>query len=159
MARLIPRIAKVSEALGAQIDSPEFIRGSNSETIFDLRSGLITTSSTSHQARGKVLELLEVLSRDFYKPQKITSLFSELFQNEYFDVNTSSDRVHQIIRRSRRWLSAEKLPFQIHSHQGNFKLELNGGRILVPYERSSVDLTSQRLRMLHRVLPKHEISL
>lgn len=51
----------------------------------------------------KVGQVLGLIARDLYRPIQLGSLFAELFPEEHFDIFHSPDRVHQLIRRARRW--------------------------------------------------------
>lgn len=73
---------------------------------------------------GKLNHLLRILSRDLYRPVTLGALFGELFPTEYFDIFHSPDRIHQLIRRSRRHLDDLNADASITSNKGSFKLEL-----------------------------------
>ncbi|MGE0529265.1 MAG: hypothetical protein AB7P49_19580, partial [Bdellovibrionales bacterium] len=99
---------------------------------------------------GKVHQLLDILTRDFYRPVPLGTLFYELFPGESFDIFSSTNRVHQILRRTRRWLRENNLPVRIRNQNGNYQLTIHGPfAIQVPYERKSVcwfALLLQRLK-------------
>ncbi|MGE4131990.1 MAG: hypothetical protein AB7F86_10160 [Bdellovibrionales bacterium] len=88
---------------------------------------------------GKCLELLEVLSRDFYAPRSLGALFSELWPGEYFDVFSSPMRLHQIVYRTRGLLKELNAPYLIEESSGQYRLRMmEGGGVLVPLERRSL---------------------
>ena len=49
-------------------------------------------------------KLLLTLVSDFYAPFRVGQLFSALFENDFYDTETSPDRIFQIVRRLRAWL-------------------------------------------------------
>ncbi len=57
--------------------------------------------------------LVFTLSSDFYRPFRITPLFSLLFPEEHFNPVTSPVKVHTVIKRLRKWFLKEGVPLQI----------------------------------------------
>lgn len=106
----------------------------------------------------KTHQILEILSRDFYRPVRIGTLFSELFPGEYFDINSSPSRVHQILYRARLWSESEELPFSINERHGNYRLEITGSfAVKVPLEHKAVDANAVYLMRLVQVFPNGRI--
>ncbi len=78
----------------------------------DLRTGRITSENALNPGK-KIHQLFELLSRDLYRPIRLGGIFTELFQGECFDIFSSPSRVHQLIRRARRWLEETETPLLI----------------------------------------------
>jgi hypothetical protein len=57
--------------------------------------------------------LLYILCSDFYAPFRIGQLFSILFEGEFYDLETSPDRVFQLIKRLRAWISEREIGCEI----------------------------------------------
>lgn len=136
--------------LGRAPFSPELILGDEQATArLDLLTGEIAGYAGMSQG-SKVHQLFDVLFRDFYRPCSIGRLFDGLFPGEPFDVEHSPDRVHQVLRRARRYLEASNLPMVITSYQGNFAAQITGHLgVRIPLERPRPDVNSiqiQRLR-------------
>lgn len=66
--------------------------------------------------------LLLALSRDFYRPESLGSLFSTLFPGEHFDIFSSPNRLHQLLHRARK--SWEGRGIEVRVHRETFRLEL-----------------------------------
>lgn len=117
--------ARVIREIG-QVPSSTFIY--NHETVakdavdFDLQSGLLRCSDDSVGGT-KIHQAMSVFLRELYAPRSLGSLFSELYPNEYFDINSSATRVRQVIRRTRRWLEDQKIPASIIEKNGSYKLQ------------------------------------
>jgi tetratricopeptide (TPR) repeat protein len=101
------------------------LHGDERGPVMDLESGELNGKEII-KAGGKVHQTLSVLLRDFYKPAKVGTLFTEIFVGEYFDIFSSPDRVHQLLKRTRQWLHAAKLPLEIVQHQSSYSLEFMG---------------------------------
>ena len=63
--------------------------------------------------------LLWAMSLDFYRHSSVGSLFHVLFADQYFDPETSRDRVQAIIYRSREWLQQNKITLSIQMRHAN----------------------------------------
>lgn len=58
-------------------------------------------------------KLLATLLSDFYAPFRTGQIFSRLFEGDFYDLETSPDRIFQVVRRLRTWLA---------NHWGSSKL-------------------------------------
>lgn len=102
-----------------------YLLGSPEAPRLDLASGALSAHEPLTPG-GKIHRLLVTLLQDFYSPPNVGAAFSAIFPNEYFDINSSPKRVHQIMRRARRWAEAEKIPLAIHCRTGLYTLQVNG---------------------------------
>ena len=101
----------------------------------------------------KSLQFLEVILRDFYQPLRIPGVFSALFPLERFNVDSSADRTHQIINRTRRWLKSQNIPLEIFERDSFYFLNITGDfSFLLPLERKSVDVMSLHFEKLSHAL-------
>ncbi|MBX3016254.1 MAG: hypothetical protein KF767_00075 [Bdellovibrionaceae bacterium] len=97
--------------------------GAPDSAALDLATGeLHGMTRTVRPPTAKCLQLIEALSQDLFRPQRLATLFGRLFPREHFDIFSSPQRVHQILRRTRRWLSENDLPLQIEESGGQFRL-------------------------------------
>ncbi|MCM2278254.1 MAG: winged helix-turn-helix domain-containing protein [Oligoflexia bacterium] len=61
--------------------------------------------------------LLLQLNCDFYKPEKIGSLFAAVYPGEHFNPVSSPLRIHQALRRLRRTLRSHRIPLAIREQR------------------------------------------
>lgn len=100
-------------------------------------------------AGGKSLSLLRALGRDFYKPANGIGLFSEVYVDENFDPDSSMNRVHQLLRRTRDLLAEQDLPLWIEARRPRFRLRWEEElRVFFPRESRDVDWEEHQLRLL-----------
>lgn len=66
--------------------------------------------------------LLQLMTKDIYRPPRMGVVFSALYGNEYFDPFTSPQRVRNSIFRFNNWATQQKNGFQIKILQGDFQL-------------------------------------
>lgn len=85
--------------------------------------------STGKTDREGVLELGRLLHRliialasDFYRPIRIASLHSEIYRGEYFNPDSSPQRVHQAIKRFKKWCVQCNVPLKIVEKRGTYSL-------------------------------------
>lgn len=93
-------------------------------------------------------KLLLILFSDFYAPFRIGQLFSTLFEGEFYDLETSPDRVFQLIRRLRGWLEEKDAGCAIHSGSRGYTVRFTKNRG-VSLERSLVEQGLQTKAKLH----------
>lgn len=149
--------AQICRELGRRPEQTHFLFGNPSAPCFDLISCEIDGKPVLNAGR-KSHQLVDVLLRDFYRPLPVGGLFSEIFPDEYFDVYTSPDRIHQLIRRTRRWLEASGAPVRIMSVRGKYSLRIDSQRgadicFRIPLHRHSVDFMSLHFEELKRQFP------
>jgi hypothetical protein len=118
--------AYICRQLGCFPQSTSYTYGEAGAPCFDLRSGKMTDGRETLNAGKKTHQLLDILLRDLYSPYRIGGLFAELYPKEYFDIETSPDRVHQVLRRARRWLDSARIPVEITGVDGTYRLQIHG---------------------------------
>lgn len=131
------------ERLGRHLPSEFYILGPktpNTAPCLDLISGNIERGERLNPGK-KNHQLLEILLRDFFRPLRVGGLFAALFPGEKFDIFSSPTRVHQTLRRTRRWLESENIPVEIREQDGGYLIEFKPGAefsFRVPLEREDV---------------------
>ncbi len=149
---------RIINELGGLPDRTMYVLGPKVSPRMDLTTGEI--NGVEHLTPGrKCHQLIEILLRDFYSPLRIGGLFLELFPGDYFNISSSPDRVHQIVRRTRRWLEQEKIPVQIVENHGFYSLQIVGDfSFRVPLERHSVESMHRYFDKLKRAFGEDEFS-
>ncbi|MBI4403235.1 MAG: hypothetical protein HY537_03700 [Deltaproteobacteria bacterium] len=66
--------------------------------------------------------LARLLTSDFYRPFSIGSLFSSVYLEEYYNVNTTPNRVHQLVHSLRTWFNENQIPLSVVSKKSLYKL-------------------------------------
>lgn len=66
-----------------------------------------------------------LLLRDLYRPLRVGEAFSELFPDEYFNPESSPNRVHQAMTRMRKWIDETGFPFRLLEDQGSYSLRMD----------------------------------
>lgn len=147
---------RIWRELGRRPDQETFILGPDSAPCFDLTSGEID-GQDGLRANFTCHRLIEVLLRDFYQPKQIAGLHAALFPEEHFNISSSPDRVHQIIRRTRRWLEESQIPVIVFCEHEFYSLKILGPfSFRVSRERGPVEghlLQVQKLRNAFADLP------
>ena len=67
--------------------------------------------------------LLQLITKDIYRPPRMGIVFSHLYRNEYFNPFTSPQRVRNSIFRFNQWAEVTACEFRIKIQAGDFKLE------------------------------------
>lgn len=98
------RVLKLQSSSAPALELSEVFRlGSNeAKDVFRLKDILHGTSVNGPTFLER--RLLAILVSDLYAPFRTGQIFSQLFPEEYYDLDTSPDRVFQIVRRLRSWL-------------------------------------------------------
>lgn len=79
--------------------------------------------------------MLDVLSRDFYRPIPQGALFAGLFPDEKFNIFSSPNRIHQSVARFRKWLEESGIPLQIEESSGEYRMIFTGPYSIRKYKQ------------------------
>lgn len=102
----------------------------------------------------KIHQLVCLLLMDLYRPQRLAPLFADLFPDENFNVFSSPNRVHQLLRRTRKALKEEGLPLEILEHEGAYSLQVQPGlRVRLALERKVASPEHAHLIRLKTLFP------
>lgn len=144
---------RIMQMVGKDLNLPETYVWSpnhNPRFVLDLRTGKVEGARDLSLPTGRALHrFLIVAGRDFYRPLPMLGAFSYLFPDEYMNVITSPNRVHQVVKRCRDWLTENNLDLEIRELDRNYTLVPGqdfGLRVpadLLP--TNSMDLEFQRL--------------
>lgn len=66
--------------------------------------------------------LLSLLCKDLYRPHSVGSLFYGLFPEEYFNPNSSPNRIYQAVKGLREYFIEEELCLDIDEENGQYRL-------------------------------------
>ena len=93
--------------------------------IFDSEKLLLNGKKLLATKQTKLL--LEILISDFYRPISIGGIFTALFPSENYDCHSSPQRIHQALKRFRKWLAGNKIPATLLEVDGRYSLQLKTG--------------------------------
>ncbi len=116
---------RVYRELGQAEPAGLFVKGSSLGLQIILESGKLNNDS-SLIIKGQNLKVLSLFLKDFYRPVRISEIFSSLFPDAYFDIFTSPNRVQKVIQRFRKYIQSVNLPIEIHQIDGFYRLKLIG---------------------------------
>lgn len=98
---------------------------SSPQNLLDIASGKRIGSQASSLPIGQALHrFLILLCQDLYRPVSTISAFNKLFPGEFMNVETSANRIHQIVKRCREWIAEVGLNLQIEESEGGYRLVL-----------------------------------
>jgi tetratricopeptide (TPR) repeat protein len=124
-----------------------YIFGNEAGQIFDLQTGRLAESDEISGT--KIHQAISALLRDFYAPRNIGQLFAEIYPNDYFDIESSPNKVRQVLRRTRRWMEANLIPAEILEKKGSYQLVIRGDfGIRIPLQRDAFNTMSSQWQNL-----------
>jgi tetratricopeptide (TPR) repeat protein len=133
--------------------SQSFLLGKESAFCLDLKTGRIDNVDDFNPGK-KIHQVIASLVKDFYVPRNIGTLFSDLYPNDYFDINSSPNRVRALIERTRKWLKANDLPAQIIQAKGHYSFEIHGAfGVRLSLESLAIDSPSMFFEQLKLKFP------
>ncbi len=108
--------------------------------LTDFKDLLMEFKSINAKNNQSVLlkRLLYILCSDFYAPFRIGQLFSILFEGEFYDLETSPDRVFQLIKRLRAWLEERDIGCEIVWGRRGYAIQFSKNRGII-LERQVVE--------------------
>ena len=119
--------ARLEREFGGAPKSGSYLVGRPDAPCLDVATGEIEGLAKGELNAGKRFHrVIDVLSRDLYRPLSVPELFAELCPDEYFCAFTSANRVHQSLRRLRGWLQENEIPLQVEQCDGRYSLKVAG---------------------------------
>lgn len=145
---------RVAKALGGAENIPSkydwklWSGKSAPKVLIDSANGT-SNASEAFLKEGHVLQrMLLALSSDFVMPPTVAELHEQLYPGEYFNPNSSPDRVHQCLKRLRKWLESANLPLEVRELHGRYRLFSPEGCAIRVY-RSEADIPKTPIRTIH----------
>lgn len=100
--------------------------------ILNLTTGDLDNSKLFLKPGQLLFRLANILCSDFYRPFRVAFLHSLLYPEEYFNPQTSPAKIHEAVKRFKKWLGKHKLPYEIVETSGAYQLRVGkGGAIRV----------------------------
>ena len=90
--------------------------------VLDLGTGGNSLNSKRFKAGDVLLRTLRALCVDFYAPPNVLDLYARVYPGQHFNPSTSPLQIRQSLWRLRQWLRTNRLPLEIHEHNGTYTL-------------------------------------
>jgi hypothetical protein len=91
--------------------------------ILDVRTGVVAGRARDELRPGSLgLRLIQTLASDFYRPWRLAELHAALYPGQHFDPESSSLRVHQLLRRARAALAQARSSIRIEENRETYRL-------------------------------------
>jgi len=124
------RLEKICKENNWKIPDSYFRKVSSlpAERVLDLATGLESNRDLVEPLKpGKMLHrFLNILALDFYKPISLGEVFSNLFPDEYFNPDSSPERISQAVKQLRHWFFINEIPIDIQVQNGCYRLQATG---------------------------------
>lgn len=147
----------IQQEIGQIPERQIYVLGKKKSPRLDLQTGEVDHES-GIRAGFKTHQLLRALLRDFYQPMTIGGLHAALNPGEHFNIGSSPDRVHQVVRRTRKWLAENKIPVRIQEDEGFYSLVIEGDfSFRVPIDQKPQDLFHHRIEKLTKAFPESQL--
>jgi tetratricopeptide (TPR) repeat protein len=120
-----PAYRRRVETLIDGMPSRTYVFGSEKGLLLNLQTGRMMGVDQLLLGK-KIHQMISALTRDFYAPINMGSLFHELYPDEFFNIDTSPPRIRQAILRAREWLDRHQIPASIEHSQGAYRFLITG---------------------------------
>lgn len=90
--------------------------------IFNMRSACEEGGEAQLTSKPLLYKLLDVLTRDLFRPLALGSLVAEIYPDEYFNPVTSPQKAYQAIVRLRDWFQENNIPLDVVVEGDNYQL-------------------------------------
>jgi hypothetical protein len=116
---------------------------------FDLSKGCETDGKKALNKTPLLFHLLQILTKDFYRPVHIGKLISQLYEGEKYNPASSPDKALQAIKRLRKWFLDHEIPLDIETSETTFKLIATGAyRIRLSFRKQTLTKHSSTFERL-----------
>ncbi|MGZ5279238.1 MAG: hypothetical protein ACXWC9_04820, partial [Pseudobdellovibrionaceae bacterium] len=99
-----------------------------------------------------VRDLLQLLISDLYRPFSLSQVFGELYPTEYFNPQTSVDKVERLAQRLRRFLKTENIPLELRQEKGKLYLTSNA-RVVINVSRIKTNSKTGIFQLMQKLRP------
>ncbi len=128
--------------------------------VFDISKGCEDGGTARLSSSPLLMRLLQTLSKDFYRPATTGSLFSVLYPSEYFNPQTSPNRVYHVIKRLRIWFQDHAIPIDIEAQEDRFTLASRGPyHLRVSFQNIRISKNESWLESLSHHLGQRDFSI
>jgi len=97
-----------------------------------------------------VRDLLQLLISDLYRPFSLSQVFGELYPTEYFNPQTSIDKVERLGQRLRQILKSENIPLELCQEKGKYFL-ISHARVLINFSRIKTNSKTGVIQMVQKL--------
>ncbi len=126
------------------------LTSASEEVTLDLKTGFVPTASRALKPGQLPHRLLLALCQDLYRPVRNAALFTRLYPGDFYRPSSGPARVHETVKRFRRWLSENHVPLSVEEEDGAYRLVFRGSvGILIPREHPLGEIAqppAERLR-------------
>lgn len=99
--------------------------------------------------------LLMLMTKDFYRPLPVGEAFSLLYEEEYFDPESSPNRIQNIVNRLSDWFKQYDVPLAIRSNHRMLKFApLSDIQLEVVVHQSDLNRTDLRIEKLEKAVKR-----
>lgn len=135
----IPYRERVMAELSRKPANASYIYGDPSGPVLDVATATMKGVHAEIRPGALIHRVIEALLKDLYRPIGLGAFFSALFPGEYFDPYSSPNRVHQLVRRTRKWFERNGFPVAILSTESGYNLKITGPfAFRLPLEHSPI---------------------
>ena len=106
------------------------LKAGDGAPCLDVQQATLDGALTGLKTGQLLHKLLVELTGDFYRPARIPTLATKLFEGQYYDPNTTPNRLHQIVVRLRRWLESAEIGLEVEEIGGSYRLKAANPLIL-----------------------------
>lgn len=123
---------KLRNKFKIQDQLPEHCILGDSGPILDVSNSLILDGGKLSLPSPQVQLAFQNIWSDLYRVQSVGSLYEKTYKGQYYNPDSSPNRVHRIMGRVREWILQNHLPIEIEFLQSGFKAHLKGSiRLLI----------------------------
>ena len=129
--------------------SDSIILGSDQNELYDIKHNLNSGNSIDSPGT-KCSILLKSLFSDFYMPIRTAALFSDVYPDEIYDVDSSPVKIRQLQKRLRQWITTNNLPISLSEWNGYYRARPERGNGIVLHSEHQIeqDITEKILKEL-----------
>ncbi len=134
-----------------------YFLGNHNAPLLDIEAGTLQGQVVLPLGK-KVHQVLNLLTYDLYRPLKLGDMFSSLYEGEHFDIESSPERIYQIVKRTRQFLKESSLPIEVRENKGYYQLHITGSLALkLNRTRTPVEGLNPYLQRLKNFYPASQV--
>jgi tetratricopeptide (TPR) repeat protein len=119
--------SKLLREFSAHNPPQSYIFGEPGKPVLDIDSMAFESGESVLEITPQLQQTFKAVWSDLYRPRSVGSLFEKIFTGEYFDINSSPNRVHRLVARLRAWLKIHDVAVSVEFENGGFVGHLEQG--------------------------------
>ena len=143
--------------LGIDLPFQETEQLGESQNILNLQKGTLNEKAIINPGKD-IHKLLYTLCSDLYRPWSLGALHEKLWPDEYFNVFSSPNKIHQLVHRTKSLIKDNKLKLKIESSELTYSMNTEKQSLILDLNKKTPDFNEFLLEKIKNHFSEEEFT-